>query len=145
MGELSRGRGRYPIFNRCRTCGSIIALSHETSKQRAHTKRFFNPECRDCSHVSLWTRIQVEEASRELFRDPREARGLVTRLQDQGFPAIMEHHGDSKYYVISYRQLQAEEKDSCPVGFKGHCIHPDGSMCESYMDGICTRAHEEEA
>jgi hypothetical protein len=121
----------------------MITLSPETSKQRAHTKRFFNPECSECSPLSLWTRINVEEASRELFRDPRDARGLVTRLQNQGVPAIMEHHGDSEYYVVSYRQLQAEEEDSCPEGFKEHCIQPGGSKCESYMDGVCTRVQEE--
>jgi hypothetical protein len=141
--KKSPGRRRYPVFNRCHTCGSIIALSPVSRKKSAHTLRFFNPECSECSKVSTWARIEAEEGSRQLFRDPRDARDMVTRLQDQGVPAILQQCGESEYYVISYKPLQSEEEDTCPGEFQESCILPDGSRCEAYRNGICIRVQGE--
>ena len=127
-------RKKYPLYNRCRLCGSVIALGSETNKLRARQRRFFNPECSECFPGSDWEKIQVVEDSIQMFNHPHEARKLVTRLQDQDIPAVMDHLGEGEYLVTWYKILET----GCPEGFKESCINEEG-RCKFYKDGVCEK------
>jgi hypothetical protein len=137
---MASKRKKYPLYNRCRLCGSVIALGSETNKLRARQRRFFNPSCNECFPVSDWKKIQVVEESSQLFNHPHEARKLVTQLQDQDIPAVMDHLGEGEYLVTRYKKSE----HVCPEEFKEGCII-DGAVCPFYKDGVCEKVETLEA
>jgi hypothetical protein len=141
--QKKAGRKRYPIYNKCRICGSIITISPATNKQSARHRRFFNPPCRQCSSISDWTRIKANEDSKQLFSDPRDARRFVTQLQNQDIPAIMDHLGEGEYLVTIYKLVDSKEDVCCPEEFEEGCI-VGGERCQFYQDGVCSRVEDSE-